>query len=234
MSLNFAGGSGRYVNCGSNAVIDNLTAGTVLAWVYSAAGATSNSGVVWAKDGGGVYKYFSIPYYSGNRHYEFAWKRATSDLYVGCTTDQFAAFGLNKWLCVGTAWDTAGSNGDQHLWCGDLTTALAEPTSYNDSQAVGSGAPGNEASNSFYIGNFSTGTQSWDGRIAVVALFNRKLTLAEAISWQFSPRMLPGCVGFWRLGENGTGTQRDLSGNANHGTVTSATAGTFAPLPFPE
>jgi hypothetical protein len=71
---------------------------------------------------------------------------------------------------------------------------------------------------------------SFVGRGAILALFNRVLLLPEIQAWQYRPRNLSGCVGFWRLGSNGTATQPDFSGNGNSGTVTGATVAEDPPL----
>jgi hypothetical protein len=117
-------------------------------------------------------------------------------------------------------------SGSPHIYRGNLTTAMAEPT--YSSQIDGTGAIVSDAARELVIGNrHATNTNAYQGQLAVVALYDSALTLAECEKWRLRPsrNIKAGCLGFWILGNNGsTGTQTDLTGNGNDGTVTGATA----------
>jgi hypothetical protein len=141
-----------------------------------------------------------------------------------------AALTVNKWWCVAVTMDQAGTGGARaKIYLGDLVTPLTECT-YGT--ATDSGVAYTDPSaQTFRLGNNAGLTVALQGRMAVAAYIeNRVLSLGEVQSWQFAPRMMAGCVGLWRLGDNGTGTQPDLSGNGNNGTVTGATQSDNPPL----
>ena len=95
-------------------------------------------------------------------------------------------------------------------------------------RTVGSGTYGSDAAEDACIGNKANDGTPFIGRIAVTLLWNRALTLGELIDQQYNPHATSGCVGYWWL--HGTGTQPDLSGNANTGTVTGCAVADHVPL----
>lgn len=76
------------------------------------------------------------------------------------------------------------------------------------------------------------------GRCAVSAYFNRDLTLAEGIAWQFSaldepyPAVMAGCRGLWFPGNEGAAKVLDYAGQHIDGTVTGATLARGLALPY--
>jgi hypothetical protein len=132
---------------------------------------------------------------------------------------------------LAAVWDTTLTNTDQKLFSGDAVTPLAEPASYS-LQQVGAGTVTDTSVRDFLVGNRDTGVAPHVGSIALVALWDRVMSLDELISQQFRPRVSDGCALFSLLGYNGTGTQPDWSGNGNVGTVTGATVADHAPIPF--
>lgn len=68
------------------------------------------------------------------------------------------------------------------------------------------------------------------GDIAFTAAFNRVLTLREMQDWQADPRRESGAYLFFELGASGVGTQPDLTGHSNDGTVVGATLSLDNPL----
>ena len=75
-----------------------------------------------------------------------------------------------------------------------------------------------------------TDSKAFPGSIALFGLLNRVASQQEIVSLQFNPRVVSGTKVFMPLGWNGTGTQPDLSGNGNSGTVTGATVAAHVPL----
>lgn len=222
MSLVFGGATSHRVDVGSAASLDALNPYTVLAWIYPTAGAGTRR--IWTK--GATTNIRSLN--TDNNSYTISIGRATTNSSALATVANMSTWALNKWCFVGGTCNTTTAT-DNRIWHGDLTTLAAEAAAYS-SQTLGSGAVGSDAAVNGIIGNRDANDQSMFGRIGVIAVFNRALTLAEVQSWQQRPRILSGCVGLWWLGQNGTGAQADHSGNGNTGTVTGATLGDMFPL----
>jgi hypothetical protein len=146
------------------------------------------------------------------------------------TTD--AGLVVNTWYCLAVQINNAGGAGDRmRLFVGDLVSPMRRCTA--TAVVEKSNAFTSLATAPLGLGNKTKGspTSAISGRMGATAyLGSSLLTLGEIQSWQFAPRMMAGCVGFWRLGDNGTGTQPDLSGNGNNGTVTGATQSDNPPL----
>lgn len=211
MALTYA--ATNVVNCGSAASLDNLTTGTRILWAYPT---TVNGRLVEkasnsrldANTGGSI---------------EILIARATTPLNYISTGSTMVA---NVWQCVAATWDLGSNVG--HLYIGTLTSPMAEVT-YAISQG-GSGAITSDAASNLLIGNRASGAFTHQGAIADVAVFNRALTIGELRDWQFNPRKMTGCVGFWRLGSNGTTDVPDLSGNFNTGSITGTTVSAHVPV----
>lgn len=226
MSLVFTDGSTNVVNCQSGTSLDDITAGTALAWVYPTT--LTNDHVIMTKIGATYQGTNYLTISGGAANLRMSVDRATTDLIVS-SSNSFLTTG--KWWFVGSQWDLNGANGDQLLYYGDLSTPAVAISSYV-LQQVGSGARVSDAANSLGIGNkvAAEAFTCWAGRIAVVGLFNRRLTLTEIRTWQIRPYHASGGVLFIHLGWNGTGTQFDWSGNGNNGAVTGATVADHVPL----
>ena len=221
MSLFFDGSvATAYVDCGSNAVLDDLGAVTFIAWIKPTDLSVAQGfiGKVGNVDTSG----WSARIRSGGQ-FQITRGRATATMNT-TTTDAGLTNGV--WSCVAGVLNITG--GTVKAYAGTLTALVAECAG---TQTVGSGAILTDASLTQRLGARHPGSDGgWDGEIGPVAIFNRALTLGEIQSWQFDPRMMAGCVGFWLLGDNGTGTQPDYSGNGNAGTVTSAIQSDNPPL----
>jgi hypothetical protein len=160
--------------------------------------------------------------------------RATTSLsYVSATSTLVQ----NAWNYVAFTFDSAGSANELvQIYKGNRTTLATEVT--YASRTDGSGALLSDATANFSIGNASGYSAAWLGTIAWFAHWNSVLTLAQVQAQQFDmsfPVAKANCVIFMHLGihgAGGTGTQVDWSGNANHGTVSSATVGAHVPLPI--
>lgn len=227
MALYFGGASSHRVDCGSGTATAsvNLTTGTMIAWVYMnsvADGRFAARGLFGTSD--------PSWWASGVNQVDVFINRATAGLNVNATSANLPGFGSGKWSLIAATWNTGGVDADQHLYSGDLTTLADEASAYA-TRTVGSGTVSNNSSRPLILGNAANNALALPGRLHTIQFYNRQLSLAEIRSWQFQPRNLTGCVGHWRLGDSGTGTQRDLSGNRNNGTVTGATLANNPPLP---
>ncbi len=228
MSLLFGGATSDRVSIAAAASINDLDPFTYLLWLYPTA--TTNARRIFQKalvgDTPGGYKFARLNGTGGTSgNIEFTIKRATTDA-TRITNDRPLNAGLNAWVFLACGF--ASSVPEMHVWTGSLT-ALATENTYGTTNN-GAGAVTGDNASDLVAGNYVTANQAFPGRIAVFAVFNRLLTLAEIRSWQFRPRKIDGCVLFYELGFNGTATQPDWSGNGNAGTVTGATIAAHVPL----
>lgn len=198
--------------------------GTVMVWIYQTSTANPTA---WVFPGG-----TSCQFNPNTTSVLFGIGRATQNLNMVTAFSNLPTFGTNKWSFLAAVWNVTGVNGDQHLYHGDLTTLAAEASAYAI-QRVGSGSVNSSAGLNTLIGNVAGGSQPMAGSIALVAIWNRQLSLAEIRQQQFRPMPTSGCVLLLQLGFNGTGTQPDLSGSTNAVSVTGASVADHVPLGSP-
>ncbi len=161
-----------------------------------------------------------------NPEIQFAVLQTTNPLsYI--TSDTAAPTGV--WTCIAATYDN-GATPRAHIYHGSLTAIVIEAASYSTSDD-GIGTPTTESGN-MTIGNRLDFTRGMDGRIAIIQVVDRALTLAEIRSWQFRPRFLSGTKLLHYPGLNGTGTQPDLSGNNNSGTTGGTNIAVAAHVPL--
>lgn len=87
---------------------------------------------------------------------------------------------------------------------------------------AGSGNP-TESNGALLIGNRNSNDRVFHGNIAFFGYYAAELTLAQGEWIRQNCALFPGCRVHMLLGDTNTGTQFDLSGNGNNGTVTGAT-----------
>lgn len=227
MALDFTGASDK-VNFGSAASLDDIAAndGTLLLWVFPDASPPAADGTFVRKSTTG---FTFNPNTTGE--IQISITRATQGLLALVPLANLSTYGASKWCCIAVTWNTAGADGDQQIWHGDLATPIAEAAGYS-TQRVGSGAVTDTSGLDFLVGNASTNNRLLDAKVAFVAAWNRRLSMAELVIQQFHPYVTSDCVLFSHLGYNGTGTQPDFSGNGNTGAVTGTTVSGHVPLPF--
>lgn len=222
-ALLFTNAATDHVDHGSAAVLDNINAGSLLAWVYRTA--TTSDRILYMKGNAAELsraKYLKVNSSDngqGAGSLQFGMYRATTPLLVEPTGTPVTQ---DAWVCIAATFDADGSASDQHIYIGDLDEVLTEPGAYTVRQA-GSGTPSDEAADDFHIGNevqVAPLRLAFPGRIAMFAYWNRVLTLAELRAQQYAPSVTPGCVLFAELSGSSV---PDLSGNGNTGTVSGAT-----------
>lgn len=183
--------------------------------------------------GVGGFRFLSLAPASGVQALGYGVKRATTNLFVEAKLPDFGLglLPLGAWVCCGVVWDEAGANGDQRLYLGTFDMPMRAPAAYS-TQNVGSGAVTSTASYTAKIGVNGPNNAAFYGALGPMAVFSRHLTPGEMWSWARRPRRLPECNGLWTL-RRGAGTQVDMSGNGNHGTVTATTeVATVSDPPF--
>lgn len=231
MSLSFTLGSTNRVNVGQASTLDNLPAGgamTLMLWIYRTSDGTNQT--IIAKDGSFTQGWnFTVINDNGEgTMLFFVWRSTNSEAKSNSTAAN--RIPLNAWTCVGVVFEEAAGQRIK-FFIGSLTTTITEVSGYTG-VVNGSGTPGDDGSIDLYIGNIvrSGTTYAPGARIGPTAVFNRVLSVGEMQAWQHDPKMMAGCVGLWNLGDNGTGTQPDYSGNGNAGAVTGATQSDNPPL----
>jgi hypothetical protein len=227
MGLRFDGAFDHKVSVGSNAALDQMTVGTVLCWCQLDSAPPGNDSRIWSKGATGLDTGLRINNTAGATNLRHFVVRSGTTLVVD--TDNPPGLASGAWAFIGASWNTAGANGDQHLYSGSLSLAVAEVSSYV-TRVVGSGTLLEDPAEPGILGNRGAGSRQFDGILATVLIFSRQLALGEIRAQQFHPHAISGCVGFWHLGFAGTGTQPDWSGGGNHGTVTGATVAAHVPL----
>ena len=219
-ALSFTGLDLDAVDHGSAASLDDIAAGTLLALV-NCADVTPADGVFAVSKSGSNWMLVLRGPGLGN---DLSWQigRATTALHARATQANLPAFLENRWVWLAATWNTAGSDSDQRLYAGGLTTPLVEAAAYV-TQTVGSGSVTSNAAANLFVGNTSAGnSNSFPGLIALVKIWNRRLSLDELRRHQSNLACSAQCVLFAWPGKNGRGTVFDESGNNNHGTITGA------------
>lgn len=216
--------TGEKVTVTAGANIDNLDSMTVMVWYYANTLSTSSSYPVLDKGlNPNGWQLFRPAGGTGPDDWWFIHWRNTTDTSFRSGANIIQA-NRWEWICV---MDSDGVTPE--MLHGTLSSRATEPT--YDASTTGSGAAAGDSSLDLKVGSNDDDTQVFDGKVAIVQVFSRRMSQAEALTHQFNPRVSNGCVLFLNL--HGTGTQPDLSGNQNNGTVTNATVTPHVPLASP-
>ncbi|MCP4231511.1 MAG: LamG domain-containing protein, partial [bacterium] len=233
MALDFDSASNEKVDVGSGASLDNLANRTALAWVFPTSAPSGSNPIIYSKamNNWSAYQYFDMRESAGAFRISQGAATSGGEAFCRCT-DTIA---LDTWSFVAGVLSDSGTATDHKVYIGGLATLASEAASYVE-RIAWSGSANDDSSQAGSIGNYHFYPGSWarfPGRIAVVGVWNRILSLSEIRAQQFRPHATSGCVGLWFLGFNGTGTQADFSGNGNNGTVTGASVAAHVPLANP-
>lgn len=127
-------------------------------------------------------------------------------------------YGVSKWnhLAFASA-DIISASVTPDVWInGSVFTPTAAQT--------GGGTRVADDSN-FYIGDWGDGARTFDGLIANLHIFSRKIVTGEVQQMMFYPGSIRrNLVGFWPLWGS-TSPEPDLTGNGNNGTISGAIKG---------
>ena len=231
MSLLFDGGDADKVDLGTDASLELDTVATILLWTRPTVLPDSTLRFLFSK---GPVATNDIAFNSSGGINALVMQRDRATTNSSCQADwsNVPHASANTWMFLAGQYDANGSDADQRIFGGNLTNPADEVSTYV-SQAVGSGALSSLSGLSAQIGNTDSGSFSWPGEIAWVYVWNRILSLSEIRFQQFRPAFDTGCVLLMHCGGpgNGVGTQVDLSGQGNDGTITGATQGSLIPLP---
>ena len=228
MALSFAVSVVDYVDHGSATNLDDMDPVTMMAWIIADDESAEFHALMGKnKDAGGQGLSWAI-------HEENVLAIVTrqtggvENLEAEATTSNFASFGLGKWMFVAAVVDVGTS---ARMLVGDLTTAPAEPSSY-DAVEVGDGAISTDAGEPFTVGHsidFGTASAGFAGDVAFVHVVEAALTNGQIIQQWMRPHPIANSRIFSHY--YGTGTQADWSGQGNNGTLSgSPTAVDHAPI----
>lgn len=229
MSLVFGANTTDRVDCGSASTLDNLAAGafSVWAWVYRTSDG-ANQHVITKDPVGFAGWNLAITNNEAEGQVNFYVARSTTNTSYRSNTSNVLA--LNTWYFVAATYDDTLTP-ECRLYIGTLTTPVAEVSGYSAS-TDGTGTNTSDASANVYIGNLQrANTNPFKGRIASCGIVSGVLTVGQLTDIQWRGRVRTTTLAQWVLGVTGTGTQPDVTGNGNSGSVTGATRGDRPPLP---
>lgn len=216
MSLSFAQATTNKVTVTNPLTFGSGTAFTYIQWVKQRAVPANSQGT--SKGGCDLFVF------SSNWFTEVP--RATTTSYT-LYTDASVFPTLNEWVFLASRYnETDGVD----WYRGTLTSA---PVLLSGTKTLGAGATSANTSD-LWIGNRNaTSSLSAAHDIGQCELINASLSLDEIVQQWSRWTNLSSTVMNLRLGENGTGTQPDYSGNGNAGTITGATLSDNPPISRP-
>lgn len=157
--------------------------------------------------------------------YRVASQRVTAD-----DSYDFSGVRLYTWQLFIVTYNSAGASGQRlHAYLGTLNRPPV-PLLVSGTPTDGSGNCTDDSTGHILIGNSSSGTDFFKGIIASAGYFPAKILSGAEMDKIWLGQRLLGCPWFTRLGHPNKGTQADLSGNANHGTVSGALMAPDPPL----
>lgn len=231
MALNFdSAGTGRRVDHGSGATLDDLHAGAFTGWMWVHRTSDGNNQFLMSKDGTGTVGWLAAVVNGGGEgQVSVGINRATTD---SSATTSSGMVPLNTDVFVAWVYDSGAS---QHVkvYIGTRFGQAVEAT--YSSTANGSGSAVSDAASSLYVGNYpASATLPFRGTISRGGLVARALSLhtLRYLQAQSSSEIANCNLSDTKLLFDylDTSSVTDLSGNSNNGTVTSATNATHATL----
>lgn len=221
----FTNGVDQYLDCGSAAVLDDLSALTLI--TLTRVNSLLNATVIASKKSSGGTVAGWVCRMNGTTGQLTFNKRYASDALTYQSADNLAAPAGN-WRWLAYAWDEAGSTGDTvRLYGGPFQGAIVVTSSYATATEETSGA-NSDAAQPFRIANYGGGgtTSTPTADIEYVILYNRRLSAAEiqqVIDGLEEIGVNPvtsGLIGEWRVGWAGGTSANDITANNNDGTAT--------------
>lgn len=210
--LTGGGGGGNYVDHGSGTSLDSLESLTLIWWDYPNTVAGGNGRIiVKLNPGTNGFQVWSANINAGSARLFHLRTGTDGDVRMNTNTRQASSWNFNA---------ISEASGSGNAYWGSLTAAVTDVTA---SAAASTGTEEDHSAQSLAIGGEASQT-SLDGRIAMLWLYNRVLTLAEIRMHQWMPTtILTGCV--LKVNYFSTTTLQDLSGNGNNGTATNSPTG---------
>jgi hypothetical protein len=221
-SLLLGGAATDLLVLGSGSSIDDLDPFTILFWLNPTT--LTGGRTLFRKAGTGI-KVAQVSGTSGDIQVQI--QRAGG--FTNYTTNSTPLAPTGTWIFLAITYNSGASAGQVHnVYKGTLSAPATECTYGTASDS--SGATLADAAGDLHVCGRGGASNAFQGPLASTALLNRELSLAEIrffqwlmLEWRSDPVIYPGLVAAHAYGVNGSGTQRDLTGNKNDGTVTGAT-----------
>lgn len=215
-----------HVNVGTGASITDLSAFSVLCWVYPTSVANSVRNIAGKTVTGGGWELFKRG--TNGTIMRLARSRTTTS---GQVDSNAGTLTVNQWQMLGFTYDPS-TVGLCKAYRATETTAPADVTDAANT-LVGSGSSNTDAATSLKLFASAAPTNGWPGAIAAIGVWDRILSAGEIADAWHRPWHQLAPVGLWLPGSEGqTGNLViDHSGHGNHGTYSSSTS--FSPFAAP-
>ena len=214
------------VSIAADASINTLSAFTWITWIYT--DSTGTGSQVYALKGllAGGNPRISLERKFGDVDDFEVVVRFTS------TNAQAVTTGVNKpintWFFVAFTFGSAQAANRCRVYTAPIGS-IATEASYS-SQTGGINDQQDDSANPLILGNADAFGDVMLGRMGFFHVISSELTLNQIIAQQYRPHVRSDSQVFMHLGFNGTGTQPDLTGKGNNGTVTGAVVADHVPL----
>ena len=135
-------------------------------------------------------------------------------------TNYFCPYTLTTgtWHHIVVRWDKTVNTGDTEILVDGTLVCTIDG---NDTSNLAN------SSNALMFGNNEAYSEDFDGRMAHVRVFNKRLSDAEVAQEQNSPGSVSGLVGYWKL--SGLSPEPDSSGNNSSTAIAGTTVSTDGP-----
>jgi len=198
-------GTGDYINCGSDASLDELGPLTYSAWIYPLTLGEADIGKIFSK------QYTNFGFYSTGTNptmLRFLVTYATTNL-VASSEKNVVSF--NQWSHVAVTWDGSSEADNIHIYVNGV-----EVSSYVQ-RIDGVDARTSDAGQNQIIGSNAASTQDFNGTIDEVRIYNRTLGSGEIMySYQHKVPLNQTGLVLWVDFDQQV---QDQSGNGNNGVV---------------
>ncbi len=211
----------------SSSLLDQLDAITIMAWYRVSATASTAYTLLSKEYAANNQLLLNRPAFGiGSNDWHFFHRRSTTSTSL-TSTGNIIQTNRWEWVCLLDSDGTAPA-----MLHGTLTSKPVEPT--YDTQTTGVGAVTNDAGKALNVGRTYDAAQTFTGDLSFLAMYNRRMSQAEALSHWPRPYVSTGCQLFTHPGYHGDVAATDLSGNAINANVSGTpTLATPAPIPMP-
>ncbi|MEK9983985.1 MAG: LamG-like jellyroll fold domain-containing protein, partial [Opitutae bacterium] len=200
-ALEFSNADAR-VNIGSDASLDNLSAGTYLALARTPSSCADDILFNKGNFSQGLHQFVFL----GSGAVEFLTVCSGTNIFYETST----TYSGGTWYWFAATWDLGTS---ANFYAAQPGNRLTE-ASYA-ARTTGGGSVNDNSSVDMMIGGSNNAGEEWRGRVAFAYVFNKAMSEEELNNIIFDPFFIKSseCESFLTMGRGGTGTQQDLSGN---------------------
>ena len=207
--INFDG-SDDYVDAGSASSLDNISVKTLEAWIYPESLGESNIGKIFSKIGTGFWQVQMNGETAINFHHSFSGTDGSWQTSTGTVP-------LNTWSHIAITYDRTSTSNVPIIYINGVSQTVTVGT-------TPTGTADDDSAGSLLFGSKSDTTESFDGTIDQIRVFNYARSAAQ-VAWDYNKG---GPVGYWKMDECQGTVANDASGNNNPGTISGGAGGTTA------